>query len=481
VKPRALLLAALAATGAWAEETQDFTLEATTDLLYLHNLLATGPRAFGPPARRDSQYQYGLSLVGNLGPWTGELTVRDVDFYQQDPNITLNQGTSRIYKKYIKFDAAHWNLQAGDFNTMLGRGLVLSVIQNPAILMFNTIDGGDARYRSGRLELHALNGSVTTEKQDQSWWVEGGEATVEVLPGNRVGIRASSVRDERLPRFGPPVGRRLCRSASLSGQDLPGGFSYYAERAHMDFPDQQPALFPTLVDPRKGDGAYGNLSFHHQAWVLMAETKNYKNFDNGLNNPPLADRDTEKNDQYDGAGQRLYAQYSFPDPDLTLFGSAGAYRDENFAGHNVFGGFKLQDGFDRLDLAWTYGLKTVFFLEKRTDATLTWRLTPLWSLDLTLRDKRNRPPGSDPYEETDLTVQVARSPRFAVYLMQQRTSVAVFEATRLFYGGVRVNFRKGSYVDCSAGRLRGGEVCAGGQCITLPPFEGWKLAAHWRW
>jgi hypothetical protein len=277
------------------------------------------------------------------------------------------------------------------------------------------------------------------------------------------------------------VGLRQCRSASLSGQDLFGSLSYYAERAHIDFRDQQLPPYPSLVDPRTGDGAYGNLTFHHHAWLWMAEDKDYRNFDDALNNPPLADRDTEENDLYDGAGQRLYGQYSFPRPDLTVFLSAGAYRQETFEGHNVYAGFKLQDAFDRLDLTWTYGQKTVLFPEKKTDATLTWRCSPLWSLDLTLRDKRNRPPGALPYEETDFTVQVSRSPRGSVYVMQQRSSLAVFDATCLYYGGVRVNLPKGSYLDFSAGRLRGGEVCAGGQCITLPPFKGWKLAAHLRW
>jgi hypothetical protein len=53
----------------------------------------------------------------------------------------------------------------------------------------------------------------------------------------------------------------------------------------------------------------------------------------------------------------------------------------------------------------------VHYLEKRTDATLTWRFTPAWSLGLILRDKRNRPAAA-PWEETDLTLQLACSPRF---------------------------------------------------------------------
>jgi len=478
VRPGALLLAALAGPGFAAPPP--VSLAATADLLYRRDLLGAGP--YGVPGDRPGQYQYGLSLVANRGPWAGAVTLRDVDFYQQEPDTTLDRGTTRIYKRYLKYDSGRWSFQAGDFNTLLGRGLVLSVIQNPSILLEDTIDGLDARLRAGRLELHALGGTVTTGQQDQSWRVAGAEATVEYLPDQRLGLRAATIQDGRLPPFMPPVGLRQCRSVSLSGQDRSGSFSYYGELGHMDFRDQSWPPWPVPVDPRQGEGGYGNLSWHRRGWFLMAECKNYKNFDNGLNNPPLADRDTEQTNKYDGAGRRLYAQYSFQEPDLTVFASAGAYREgyggELDHGNDVYGGFKLQD-FGRLDLAWTYGLRTVQYLEKRTDATLTWRFTPTWSLGLTLRDKRNRP-AADPYEETDLTVQLACSPRFSVYLLQQRASVPVFDATRLYQAGARVNLARGSYLEGAAGRLRGGEVCAGGQCVTLPPFRGWRLAAHLR-
>ena len=476
---RAILIPALAGLAAWAGEARPFSLETTVDLLERHDLAATGPATFQQPAVRPGQFQDTLSLVGGRGPWTGALTLRDVNFYQQDPNITLDHADTRIYKRYIKYQTDRWTFQAGDFNTLLGRGLVLSVIQNPAILKDDTIDGGDARYRGGRIECHGLSGTVATEKQDQSWRVAALEATLEWLPGHRAGLRAAVIQDGRLPPFGVPVGLRQCRSASLSGQDPSGSVSYYGEAGRIDFRDQQPLPYPTPVDPRSGSGAYGSLSFQRRGWFLMAEAKNYRNFDDALNNPPLADRDTEKNDLYEGSGRRVYVQYSFRRPDLTVFLSAGRYREEDAEGQNIYGGLKLQDS-GPLDLAWTYGLRTVQYLEKRTDATLTWRCTPLWSLELSLRDKRNRPPGSDPYEETDLTVQLARSPRFSVYLLQQRASVAVFQATRMYSAGIRVNLPKGGYLDFSAGRLRGGEVCAGGQCVILPPFEGWKLAAHLR-
>jgi hypothetical protein len=248
----------------------------------------------------------------------------------------------------------------------------------------------------------------------------------------------------------------------------------------MAFRDRKRPSFPVPVDPREGTGAYGNLSWQRGAWFLMGEAKRYENFDDALNTPPLADRETEKNDLHDASGRRVFLQRSFMKPDLTVFLSAGRYREGTRHGQNLYGGFKLQDGFGRMDLACTYGLRTVLYPEKRTDAALTWRFTPRWSLDLTLRDRRNRPPWSDPYQETDLAVQVACSPRFALFLLQQRSSVTVFDSTRLYHGGLRVNLPKGSYLEMSGGRLRGGEVCAGGQCVKLPPFKGWQIAAHLR-
>lgn len=481
MKPRALALAGLAALGVRAGDGPGFALQATTDLACRRDLMATWPRDSPATGRPPDQFQAVLSLVANQGPWTGGLTVRDVNFYQQNPNLTLERPTASLYRKYIKYSANQWSLQAGDFNTLIGRGLLLSVVENAAILQEKTILGGDARGRFGPVEVHALAGTVTTDDRTQQWRITGGEASVEVFRGNRVGILGSTIEDGRVPLRKPHVGRRQCRSASASGKDLFGTLDYYAELGRMDFLDQPAPFFQMPVDPRHGDGAYGNLSFHPRAWFLMAEYKNYKNFDNALSAPPLADRDTERNDLFRSTGRRIYGQYSFKDPDLTLFLSAGRYRELFDAGHNVYGGFKVQDAFDRLDLSCTYGQRTVQYQEKRTDAALTWRFTPLWSLGLTLRDQRNRPPWSAPYEETDFTVQVARSPRYAVYVLQQRSTVPVFDATRLFYGGLRVNFRRGSYLDCSGGRLRGGEVCAGGQCITLPPFRGWKLAAHLRW
>ena len=247
----------------------------------------------------------------------------------------------------MRADAGRWTFQAGDFNTILGRGLLLSVIQNPAILQESTIDGGDATGRFGPLEVHALGGSVATETGDQSWRVAGLETSLAFMEGHRVAVRAVEIQDGRRPPFGPPVGLRQGRSVSLAGRDRSGALSYYGEWGHVAFRDRKRPSFPVAVDPREGTGAYGNLSWQRGAWFLMGETKRYENFDDALNTPPLADRETEKNDLHDASGRRIFLQRSFSAPDLTVFLSAGRYREGTRHGQNLYGGFKLQDGFGR--------------------------------------------------------------------------------------------------------------------------------------
>ncbi|MGA2081969.1 MAG: hypothetical protein ABSH53_15355 [Holophaga sp.] len=269
MRPALALSAVLAGPGTQAAQPRPFSLEATTDLLYDRNLEATGPFSFQLPKPRPKQYQASLSLVAAQGPWTGGLTAWYVNFYQEDPNFTLDRPTATIHRKYLKFDAGPWALQAGDFNTMLGRGLLLSVVQNPPVLKLDTVYGGDARWRSGRLELHGLAGTVTLEDQTQSWRLVGAEASVEYLPGQRLGVAAGNAQDGRLSPFAVPVGLRQGRSVIASGRDPSGSLDYYLERGHLAYRDQQPPPWPLPVDPTQGDATYGNLSFHHRAWYQV--------------------------------------------------------------------------------------------------------------------------------------------------------------------------------------------------------------------
>jgi hypothetical protein len=66
------------------------------------------------------------------------------------------------------------------------------------------------------------------------------------------------------------------------------------------------------------------------------------------------------------------------------------------------------------------------------------------------------------------------------FLSETGTKINPFTSHHLYSGGFRVNLPKGSYLEFSGGKMHGGEVCSGGQCVTLEAFKGWKFDTHIR-
>lgn len=504
---------------AQADQPGRFSLDFTNDLLFQRDLNAVEQITGRPKA---NQYQESASVFGNYalegdhGSLSGGLTVRYTNVYLAQASITLEHPDAALYTKYLRFTRGTFMAQVGDFNTMLGRGLVLSVIQNSAILKDWTATGADVRGRVGDLDYHVLDGIVTNEMRHldhgngannwfERWRVAGAEVAYEFLKDNRVGYRVSRIDDYDLARAGgSPMGnpfskgRRLTQSGSLGGDNLFGCFNYYVEAGRMKFQDAEDTYTPSRINLQDGKALYADLAFHRGRWYVMGEFKRYQHFDNELNNPPLADRDTELVNKDDSLGRRLYVQYSFPAPDLTLFASAGTcvegrlFTTRRMEGSNVYGGFKLQDWLDHITTSFTYGYKTVHtypalarFPEKRSDGEFTYSFTPTWSLGVTLRDWRRHEPGQAFWRQSDYQFQFAHSPHWALFFTNQVVSYVntpenPFNDNHLYSGGFRLNLSKGSFVELSGGKMHGGEVCSGGECVIMPAFKGWKLNTHFR-
>ncbi|MBI4913450.1 MAG: hypothetical protein HY823_11980 [Acidobacteria bacterium] len=498
MKPRAaLLLAACAALP--AQQPGAWTWFLTNDSLYQKNDLAKREVPAGeiPPLageKKPDQFQESLAFFGTYrfeagGDLALGATLRGVNFYKQDPNATLRSPETSLYRWSAKYRREGWSVQAGDFHALLGQGFVLSVLQNDTLLRERTIRGAEARWQGSWLDLRALGGSVSTEVRSegkmQKWDVTAAEAVVEVLRGHRLGVRASQVKDAEAPLFVPLVGRRLTDSFSLSGAEVLPGLSYYGEYGRLLYRDERDRQ---LRRPA-GNAAYGNLTYRSQGLLLLAEHKKYENFDNGMNNLPLADREEEVNDLLHSEGTRLFAQYHVARPDLTFFGSAGRYVEGPYipgrgrrAGTSVYGGFSAEDLWDAVSASYSYGLRFVGYAVKKSMANLTTRFQQDWSLELSFRDKRSSQFGTS-FHEQDLNTQLAKASWGALWVLRQhsRDPIELLGGGRNFYSaGVRANLRNGAYVELSGGRLRGGEVCSGGQCVTLPPFKGFKVAAHFQ-
>ncbi len=441
--------------GLLGQDVPTFRWALTNDLLAQRNELATRP----------DQFQNSTALLGTYGHWSAGLTLRGANFFIQDPSTTLPPEW-RIYRSFVRYSDGGLSVQAGDFYALLGRGMVLSVLQNDKALRERTIQGAELTWNGSDLDVRALAGRVRTEKRNQEWRVFGAETTYTWMKGQRLGVRASHIQDvDTLMQLGD----RTTSSFNLSGELQVAGLSYYGESARL-----------TWKNPlhTEGRASYGNLSFHRQQWVLTLEARKYKNFDNELNNPPLADRDDELVDLYDSQTHRLHTQFTLPDTDLMFFGSAGRIREGKRWGSNAYGGFTLEDWKDKVSATLSFGVRDVVYPVKKLEASFTYRFTPRVSLELSTKEKRYAT-GDFRFRERDDKAQLAWSAKGSLFLLHQSSEVKVMGLNHLFSGGLRIQLKADRYLELSGGRLRGGEICAGGQCIFLPPYRGWKFGLHW--
>jgi hypothetical protein len=447
-----LFVLLLCCVNGFAEEKK-YSYLFTNDFTYQHNQFANEP---------DQLYN-SSSLFIKWGRWSGGLNLRGYNYYKQSTYYTLPDAEFDFHRKYIQYTTPNLELQAGDFSAMLGRGLVLSILPNEKAFRDRTILGGDFRYHSGKWQIRTLGGSVEDELKEQKWQVGGAEVIREYWKDNRVGVHASYVHDSRSFL---EVGDRTTWSVSLNADTLPGGFNYYAEISRLQVQD---AFQPD------GSGYYANLGWTRKNLNFLVEFKKYNDFNNGLNNPPSADRGDESLDLIDSETLRLYSQYSFFNPDIIAYVSVGRVEEAGMAGPQVYAGVNASEIGERLDFSFNYEIKDTAYPVKITEGHATFRITSVFAAELSARDKRYSE-GDFEFQETDWTPQLSWAPWGAVFYQRQYSHRLIRGHHNFNNYGFRFNFRRDSYFEFSTGMLRGGEVCASGQCFYMPPFSGWKVS-----
>jgi hypothetical protein len=433
-------------------EERKYTFLFTEDFSYQKNRLAEKP----------DQYYNSSSVFLKYSNWSGGLTLRGTNYYKQAPNFTLQDPEFTLYRKYVQYATPNLELQAGDFHSMLGRGLVLSVLQNDKAYHDRTVLGGDFKYHSRRSQIRALGGSVEDELKQQKWRVAGAEVSREYWKGNRLGFHGSYISDARTYEN---LKDRLTWSFSWNAEKLPAGFSYYAEIARLDF---------RTSTRNDGSAYYSNVGWTRKNITLLFEFKKYSNFDNRLNNPPSADRGDEGIELADSDTLRLYSQYSFFNPDIITFLSIGRTSEFGLAGPQIYAGITASEVGGRMDFSFGYSFKETLYPITIVDGGATFRFTPAIAAAFTARDKRYHI-GAYAFNERDWTPQISWAPYGSVFY-QRQYSEAIIDGRHDFNSyGLRINIKRDSYLEFSTGRVRGGEVCSSGQCFYHPPFRGWKI------
>ncbi len=430
-----------------------FDFYATNEFLYNFNKLA----------EKENQFYETFSLLSNYKKWSLGFTLRGNNFFKQSPNLTLDNLCLDVHRKFVQYNTKDLKINIGDFYSLLGRGLVLSVLKNEDILRERTILGGNILYNRGKWDLKFLGGVLKDETNDQEWLVAGGEAAVEYIKNNRMGVHFSYIDDIETRR---KLGKRQTGSISFQGAKLFKNFSYYTEFAFLKYQE---------ADEENGRAIFANLTYSKLHVTSFIEFKRYEDFDNEINNPPVADQEEEVSTLNDATGVRLYFQYAFFDPDITLHFNIGRYREYDDTGNNIYTGIAIEDLWERVNLSASYGVKDILYRIKKFDGHFLYQLTDRLSAEVFVKDKRYND-GNFIFREEDQSIQGSYSPYFSIFVLHQYSHNKIMNRNHFFSGGVKIYLSGGTVIEISGGTIRGGQICSGGQCFTAPPFRGLKLS-----
>jgi len=438
---------------AYAITIGDFNFYFTNEFVYRNNELAN----------KKNQYYELLTISSNYKKFSLSLSLRENNFYKQSPNVSFEDMSFDVYKKLISYNAKNLSLNVGDFNSLLGRGLVLSVLKNADIKDERSILGGNLRYAKSSISINLLGGRVNNNLKDQEWTVFGGEFIYKYLKGNYIGTHLSVIDDINTWKS---LGKRYTYSLSLNGDNIFNKFSYSVEIASLDFENKL---------KEKGYGFFSKIAYNSGNISVFTEYKKYKNFDNELNSPPVADKSDEIVVLKDSEGVRTFLEYSFVEPDISVFFNLGWYREYDNSGLHYYGGVNIADLWDRLSFNISYGIKEIMYPIKKLEADTTVQLNDTISLELSIKDKRYVD-GEFKFNEQDINVQLNFLPKLSINFLYQYSHNKIIDLNNFYSGGVSYIISDSLSLKITGGSIRGGTVCSGGQCFMIPPFKGVKLS-----
>ena len=406
-----------------------------------------------------------------------------------------------IRKRWVTASNGPFEVRAGDSYATFGSGLVLRIFEDQAVDFDNVIDGARAQVTHGALTFEGIAG--TNSYGEARTVVKGLSGRVEPRPGWLFGLNGAVI--DTVSGDAPQPGRDGVASVQVDG-GLPGGIDLTGEYAVRRYTPERPGR----ATPADGHATYLAAHGGIGPFSFSAEAKDLLRFKHAYTTPPTVARqhastllnrgshvpNIRLDDERGVQTEILWTPYS----NLLLTGnwSRSEARHATLPARETFG---------QAELDWkgahlvAYGAETEEKVRERADRVFFERITyggdalrglgRDWSLELGLETQGVQEQDLAKafyqfplqYRESLASITLAKAPRHSWAATvewtdnpndasgsrggKEKDSWAWFEWTiRLGVAG---------QISLGAGSLRGGQVCSGGVCKQVDPFEGGRI------
>ncbi len=456
----------------------------------------------GQPENATSTYDQLSAEVA----WGGLL----FGFRHESLDDSQDEASAREFtQRYAEVRADGLRVRAGDFYSILGRGLTFRAFELPGVVLQDPgsrarrsfsreRDGVLAEGAWGPASVRALSSS------DDDGTISGGEFAADVWRGSRAGVTYV-----RTTNAGATLSREAGSGfleldpfalAGLSAVALP----VYAEYAQLD------RSFGEFFELRTGDrvphALYVSTELVAGPFAASVEWKDYRDFRLGTNDPPSLVRE-HAYALPNRATHVLNAESEHGVQAELSWGARGwgalTLNHSRSAGTPAGSELRFEENYAELHVApervaWLEG--TAFFdrgfdtfasIREREiyGASATVRAFGPWSATLDLErldaERRNLFAPNEGWTDLYASVQLARASWGSIAWLWQRTTDPLEEEPDLFGGTVDPRTYRAVTASAVLGRAhtlqlfvgerRGGPACTAGTCYEVQPFEGAEL------
>jgi len=439
-----------------------------------------------------------------------------------------------LEKLYLRNKGEYLELAVGDGYVSFGRGIALNLVRNTNIDLDSSLRGVRAVVRSGNWDFTGASGLTNPQQvqldnrnvgihTDNKHMVSGVRAERFGLGKFNVGAhgvvysfaRGEDVESPGFTRYQQPVdvfvGGATVEGFGLAGIDLIAEFDWFEYRSPDFFGGEE---------PEAAYAAYASASAYPGKAVLLLEAKHYINTERiniftGIDNYEVAVAPTLEYERVitedssaavnsnDITGVRLRMDYPIKPGVLIPYVSVAAFHDRELGGlhfnqapetivHPVVGvqwlgkeAHVIANAGGRADIR---GDDTGADVNAHFDVDLQLPAGPLGSLELSSAFM-HFVWGENPAQQTDFTDMVNAlalhaTDKWTFILWQDFSDNPLIQSTgnvaENIYGAAEVQFKPSSALTTSLfyGAYKAGIRCAGGQCRSLPGFEGLRFGLN---
>ncbi|MEZ4655195.1 MAG: DUF6029 family protein [Candidatus Eisenbacteria bacterium] len=398
-----------------------------------------------------------------------------------------------VRKRWLEATTDDLDLRIGDVYATFGRGLALQVFEDQTVDYDNVLDGfyGAGYFRDASFEFI----SGTNSLDDPFQVMKAGqlllplprrfELGLEGVWSDSVGSGLQSRPGDRL--MGAHLGGSVSELADVYGE--------YVTRDYRNFRQGG-------YEPPQGHGAYSNLTLYLGKLQLLTEYKDFLRYELPYINPPTANRSHAStlfnrgshvaNIRFDDERGGLVDAYLTLSDHTRLNGSYSKSEARHFhaPAWEAYGEIEqwlhgtevvLRTG--ETEETVREGSDNVFFERITYSGTVVHPFNDIWSLDITGETQGVQESNEGTrdfqfpfdYRDNIVSATLNKSPNYSWALTVEWTDDDRQPRDHWIWAEWNIQIASRYQLLLGGGQLRGGQLCSGGICKLVDPFQGAKM------